>query len=286
MSSIAFHFPDEEEVRISGSERAHFSILTEQHAKGAIGLVQGFSTAGLLDDLAPFLSPDGRLNKFKPTGPHCGRNPQFEEALGYVLSTIGFRSGPEPFAWKNRDIRALDLLLNTTLATGSDPVRLAVKIHWQCEIHGYVMGYHRTWLADIVSEGLQEGVFRQGMGWAELVTKLRESAQGPVVTSFSGGEGFPNPYVGSWMPEWPEGVEKVWDALSDEQKAVRHARQEEWYDLSFERRWKTSVKGLKTPGRNKAWGPETLRDRFGHGVSLLDLVHQECVRIEKGLKIT
>lgn len=286
MSWVSFNFPDESEVRVSGSERASFGIMIENHAKAALGLVYGIGGwSRLREVLTPFVNPEGPLAKLVQRPEE--RDDRFDKELGYHLHTMGFRSGSTLFAWKGVEIGTRQLILNTVLATGSDAMRLAVKIHFQCEIHGYVMGYHRKWLADIVEEGLEEGVFRQGMKWTDLIVKLREANQGPVVTSSSSSDPFPNRDVAvGWMQPWPEGVEHTWTALTKEQQRERSKRQEEWETLEFDKQWALSVKGLKVPGRNRPWAPDTLRAyRFGHDLSLLDLYHNNIERIEKGLKI-
>lgn len=262
MSYFAFHFPDESEVRIKGSERASFGLMIEDHAKGAIGVTHGMGRKSVDTGLRPFVNPDGPLGEFLKREPsYDGR---LEQALSYVLHTMPFREGAAPFVWRGHDINTRQLLLNTVLATGSDAMRLAVKIHFQCELHGYLMGYHRKWFADVVQEGLDEHVYHRDLGWEDLVAKLRESNDGPVVSSASSTGSFPNPEMASW-----KGTEEGWDALG------------------ADKQWKQAVKGLKTPGRNRPWEPGNLRTyRFGHDLSLLDLVRGDIERIEKGLKIT
>lgn len=264
MSYINFHFPDETCVRVRGNERASFGLMTEHHARGAIGLTYGINPSHLIEDLALFINPAGPLAKFLQPDPDLTMREQFDRALGSRLYTMSFISTGAPFAWKGVEINTRQLIMNTVLATGSDPMRMAVKIHFQCEIHGYLMGFHRKWLADLVDEGLEEGIYRRAMGWEELSAKLREAAQGPVVTSFSGSDGFPDRAVANWRGSL-----------------------EDWNGLGSEKQWALAVKGLKAPGRNRPWAPDTLRSyRFGHDLSLLDLLRADTERVEKGLKIT
>lgn len=286
MSQFVFHFPDQQDLFVNGSERANFSVMTEQYAKGAFGLTYGFGDPYLLEKLGPFINPEGFLGKFLPVDEDeaSRRNPAFEQAVGHALNTMNSRNGAPVLCWKGAEINVRQLLLNTVLATGSDALRLAVKINAQCEFHGYIMGFHRNWMADLIKEGLEEGVFHSGRGWEELIVKLREAAQGPVVSSF--GKSFPNSDVANWMPPWPEGVEKHWNALTEQQQTERTARQEKWEALSDEKQWKLAVQGLKAPGKIKPWAPDTLRTyRFGHSISLVDLMAHDYDRIEKGLKI-
>lgn len=82
------------------------------------------------------------------------------------------------------------VLLNTALAVGSDVVCLLTKIHAQCEIHGWVAGEDRGWLAGLVEQALSEGLLREAVrghatGWCELVTALRRTSECAVVMSYS-----------------------------------------------------------------------------------------------------
>lgn len=304
MSRIYFHFDDGDSMEILGTERAHFGIMTEELAKGMLGLAPGYGYgSNLIERLSPFINPTHPLASTEP------RTAEWDRVLSTGLNSFG---RGEIFAWRGSLLPAIDLVANTVLAAGSDPMRLVIKIHLLCEVHGYVMGYHRGWLADLIEEGYKEGLYRKGfwraddkhamdeligkevpqeamifqsMGWPELVTKLREGRSGPVVMSFSGTEGFPNSRVANWLPPWPDGVEKHWDALSEDQQQERRDREEDWSALPHHRHWDLAVKGLKAA--RPPIEPKNLRTRrFGYGISLIDLLNQDIERIETGLKIT
>lgn len=66
------------------------------------------------------------------------------------------------------------LAANTALVLGSDAVKMAARIHAQCEIHGYFEGKNRKWAADIVRKGRQAGIFRANMGWEEVIDLLEK----------------------------------------------------------------------------------------------------------------
>lgn len=305
MSRIYFHFDDRDSMEILGPERAHFGIMIEEFAKGMIGLVPNYGFgSNLAAFLEPFINPDHPIASITP------KTAEWDRALSSALNS--FTRGPEIFVWKGRPLPATDLVANTVLAAGSNPLRLAAKIHLLCEIYGYFMGYHRGWLADLIEEGYEEGLYRKGyqraddqhamaelkgedvapehtvfqsMGWPELIDKLREGRSGPVVMSYSVTDGFPNSSVANWLPPWPEGVEKHWNALSEDQQQERRDRQDEWDNLPHQRHWDLAVKGLKS--RMAPIEPKNLRTlRFGCGISLIDLINRDIGRIEKGLKIT
>lgn len=305
MSSILFHFADGITLPVSGSERAHFALMAEDFSRGLLGLA-GDIPSNLADHVGPFINPLSSMASVPPN------TVEWDSAMAYAISTIGL-TGVGVFAWRGQEIDMSSLVWNTVLAAGSDPMRLGVKIHCTCESYGYIMGFHRKWFADIIDEGLEEGLFRRGyhryknplydldlmrgrpvpedaevtvisQGWPELAAKLREENVGPVVMSFSGGDSFLNALLGSWMPPWPEGTPRHWDSLTRAQQEERSNRQEEWHTLPFSRQWAISVKGLKTTSKNPAIDPKNLRTwRFHHGISLLDLMSQDIERIEKGL---
>lgn len=149
-----------------------------------------------------------------------------------------------------------DLVLNTVLAVGSDPLCLLARLHGQCEIHAYVEGPNRAWMAGLIRQGLSAGLYRRGMGWEGLAEFLERSESEPVVTWYSVTDGFPGQYVA-------------------EQFAPEGADADTWYDeLTHDQRWEYSIAGL----RSRATGltdlrPENLRAPFGHSKTMLDLVN-------------
>ncbi len=311
MSTIYFHSEHDGTAEVRGSERAHMDFLTENTAKGALELTMGHHFGSLKDKFEPFINPEGRLAG-------VGEK-EFDEALASILINRAFFDYTPTFAFRGKTLKLTSLIANTVLAVGSDPMRLVPKIHFTCESHGYVQGFHRKWLADVIEEGLEERVFRRGywdyadktaslrmtmgqelteeqrkpvfrsFGWDDVVTLLRASSKGPVVMSFSVCESFPNEYTGDWMPAWPEGVEEKWDALTEEQQKARTERSEAWYDLSEAKQWAISTKGLKDPKRkyfNEPITPQNLRTyRFGHELSLLDLAAGDLEMVARKLGV-
>lgn len=180
-------------------------------------------------------------------------------------------------------LNTVDVDLNTALVAGSDQVALAAKIHGWCEENCWVEGPDRAWLADVIEQGLGSGLYRHGMGWdapttefdrsAGVLTLLRARDDEPVVLSDSHGDGFPNTSVGDWMPAWPEGITRHWDALTEEQQEVRQAREEEWYELPDDRRWEIAIAGLRAERPWARLSAETLRSPMFHlPVTVYDLI--------------
>jgi hypothetical protein len=142
-------------------------------------------------------------------------------------------SSEEPFP-------VFSMALNTAMAIGSDAVRLAARIHGQCEIHAFVEEESRHWLAGIVAQAQQFGIFRPGMGWDDVIEHLRRSHDGPVVLSYSVTERFPDESDaidgGTWVRPEGEDGEPDWDA---------------WYHLPIAERWDLAMVGLRNTAQEK-----------------------------------
>jgi hypothetical protein len=144
--------------------------------------------------------------------------------------------------------------LNTAWVMGSDPVKLMARLHGQCEIHAYVEGPNRAWLADIIERGREVGIMRAEMGWESVIELLRARDDGPVVTSYSVCDQFPNRHVAAL----PEAVDPA-DPDGDR-----------WYDLPAAARWASAVEGLRAgnAGRGLEMKPDNWADySFGDGVN-------------------
>lgn len=237
------------------------------------------------------------LEGWRPGQPPRGRTDYEPErnlmrALRTALNGVG--GGPDMLV-AGVSLGPSSVSLNTALALGSDPVRLAAKIHGWCEVHAWIDGPDRAWAADIIQQGLDVGVYRRGFwfvdgindtgrpadehpsrkwssqGWEEVQALLRERDDEPVVMSYSVCDQFPSE---RWHPEWPgREVEKWGDYTEAEQEAVT-AFGERWYEtLEADPGgvWDACVGRL----RERSWGrisPETLgRETFGPGVTIYDL---------------
>lgn len=133
---------------------------------------------------------------------------------------------PAPLRDKFSDVKEVNVFnlgANTALVTGSDPIKFMARMHYQCEIHTWVDGPNRAWLADIIKQGLATSIMRHGMGWTEVIKLFESSNKGEVVTSFSTCEGFPS--------------------------RLRSMPEARWYDLPREKRWDLGIRKL----RKKKW---------------------------------
>lgn len=223
MSSIAFHDQNGETAYLHGSERSWMNALAGSVAWAVVPT---------------------ELEHLRLTFQFGSDRPVFNDHDGTPLSSFS-------------------LELNTALVLGSDPVALAARLHGQCELHAYVEGPHREWLAGLMEAGRACGVYRPDQGWESVIELLRARADAPVVTSYSVGDSFPTTHVIQddppvWTPtEIDEWGEPNWDA---------------WYDLPTAEQWALCMTALRArPEMLLELSPGNLRRRFGHARSLVDL---------------
>lgn len=156
------------------------------------------------------------------------------------------------------------LIMNTALRLGSDPVRLLTRLHGACEIHTWVEGPNRAWLADIIDKGRKSGVLRGQMGWEDVAMLLRLSDAAPVVTSYSVCESFPNRTVAEWVPPHEDAEP-----------------QDLWSEVPRAEQWVLGLTKLREheaadPSGRLELKPETWEGfSFSAQVSILDLVDRD-----------
>lgn len=163
--------------------------------------------------------------------------------------------------------------LNTVFAIGGDPLKLIARIHGQCEVHCWVSGEHRAWLASIIERGRAVGLYRKECGWEAVVEMLRAHDDQPVVLSYSVCESFPN----SNDVEPPEGT--------DPEKAENG----DWfYDLTKDETWAIAFPALRDKGQGLQLSPDNWNDfYFGDGATALtwrDRVNERASEIYKQSK--
>lgn len=140
-----------------------------------------------------------------------------------------------------------DLQLNSALAIGGNALRLAARLHGQCEIHCYVEGPNRVWLAGMIEDALTKHIFRKDHGWEGAITLLRKADDSPVVCSYSVCEQFPNSGVAEWSAPEDEDGEENHDA---------------WYDLPHDERWNLAMEGLRKNGGGLEMRPDEWDDFY------------------------
>lgn len=221
--------------------------------------------------------------------PHARLSQQLRTMLavdGYSLRVAGV------------ELHTRDIVLNTALRVGPDPIRLAAKIDGWSSVHCWVEGPDRAWLAAIIQEGLDVGLYRHGMwqepmrgtqptwvvqGWEDIQELLRAADDDPVVLSYSVDGWFPNHVIADWnpdippdwCPDWAVGEDNQdWLDLPEEDRI--HYRDEHRHDLfgrlPEDEQWDRAMAGLRTTRPWARLGPDTLaRVTFGPPFSVFDL---------------
>ncbi len=316
MSRLYFSSPTDE-VELSGPERHWLNHLAAGPARAAYDLdsSRGLERCAYIMAMIPEVPDDpwgpnylhvnlraavaeDAANKAawdsKPAGsrfPIRDYNPdplrRLESSL--ALRICGSSAYETKFLVAGQTLGAADILLNTALAAGSDPIRLAAKLSgWDFCL---VEGEDRAWLADIIDEGLAGGMLRRTLGdWADLgwpgvAEFLRSSNAGPVVTHHSTGDSFLTSEVAGWEVELPDDWKPTWAtaedglaewAFSDETKAEERneGRAEQWYDPPSDERWRLALDGLRAKRPWCRLAPDTLSTvRFGmNSATAYDLV--------------
>jgi hypothetical protein len=243
VSYIEWNSEHGDPVRLSGRERAWMG--------SAVG-----------DTACSFISFDDQTVRARINPEHylarSMRPTHFIQDVG-----VSLRVGYDEAVLIDHDGTPLDsfsLLLNTILAIGNDPLCLMARIHGQCEIHCYVEGPNRAWMADLIDQGRAAGVYRPEMGWERLAALLRSRDDEPVVAEYSVTGPFPRPPE-SWRP-----IEDVDDDDAADQ------RSEEWSALPAAEQWALAMAVVRSrPERELELRPDRLRSPFGHERSLIDL---------------
>jgi len=241
MSRIYFHSKSSE-TEVLGMERAYCGCMISDIGLSILNLENSY------DLIIPLLHPDHYIRDILRKNPPVVK----KEVIRQIETAIRVSFGDEKLLiLDDKPIVLWHLMLNTVLSMGSDILRFIARLHAQCEIHSYVRGKNRNWLADIIERGREEDILRDNVGWEDTIEMLRSDNKETVVLSYSVCDSFPNGSVADWDPSIdPEYDEPNWD---------------EWYDLSDKKKWNLGLRGLLKNGHSLLeWKPENWADvRFG-----------------------
>ena len=255
MSRVYFH-TRERTVGIGGRERASFGMLCWRMTEGILNIgPESFFLAERLARFREMVKP-GHYTTDKIYAGSDEADRRFSRAILTAMHV------DDPLVWNGRPFDTFALSLNTALALGSDAVKLAARIHGQCEIHAWVGGPNRARLAGLIERGLADGVFHSEIGqppheWPDVVALLREDDQSACVLSYSVCEQFPSLTVAS--------------------AAQPGLDRDAWYDGDLDERWSMAMAGLRA---SAASGLELRPDdwadfRFSHKLSAVDLAAED-----------
>lgn len=205
MTHITFHTPTDT-AAVAGTERHHTHLLLHRLAHAAM------SPLHLRERYGPLVPSDAHLDIVRPEG--------WARAFATWWQTWGPTDQPLTVEGVGT-LTPWDLTLNTAMALGSDPIELLARVHGTCELHGWVAGEHREFLADVIEVGLADRVLRAGQGWEAAARLLEDSDTTPVVMSYSVSGGFPNPHVAGFPIEPGEDSDRWmmrWEALDVEER--------------------------------------------------------------------
>lgn len=243
MSRVYFHSPSGE-AELSGRERAYAGWIIGEMAFGM-----------LRSDAEDRPDKPSLLRTMLPEDCYLLRiNRDFGDAFRTWFSH-GFDGALNV---NGKRVDNFTLILNTALVAGSDAIKLLARIHGQCEIHAWVDGANRSWLAGIAEVGLESGVLRVDEGWEKIIPFLRSSSTEPVVLSYSVTDQFPNAYVADWHDEHDG---------------------DDWYDIPEDKQWEMAMSKLREQGhRLLEMKPETWDSMlFGGGESAFTVTRQLAV---------
>lgn len=206
MSRIYFHTKtDEAEVR--GTERYFMGrVLSDMGVSPLLPLCRAF--LGDVPAILKHLPKDHYLIKEVWEN----RPENFESAFMTWFRVSS--SDDDVLIINGREHNIWTLMLNTGIAAGSDPIKLYAYIHGLSEIHGYVEGWYRKWLAGIIEDGLATSIYRPDMGWESVISLLLSETKSPVVMSYSVCEQFPNSTAANFYSD----DEDAWDKLSKDKQ--------------------------------------------------------------------
>lgn len=238
MSAVYFH-TEHDKATLRGSERAHMGIFCQDLMLGVIGNLRYAQ-----DWLLPIAQEAGApLTVFSDTN----------TALEFWL-----KDGGAKIMVDGEKIEMWLMGINTALALGNDAVKLMARLHAQCEIHCWIDGPNRAWIADIIERGRAAGVLREGQGWEDVAALLATCDNGPVVCSYSVCESFPN-----------------FGALPDDHPLKQRTdddKYDDFYEIPATEQWRLCMEELRHGGGGLEIKPEDWEDyRFGSKLTVFDL---------------
>lgn len=240
MSRIYFHSPSGEE-EVHGVERGWLDLISSRVGTSYLNLQYARPHYSDFEKWLPYMMPQSRFSGSIPTLPT-----NIDEIRSFFsYSIINENEIKLPDGDEYHRMSLWSMVLNTAIVLGSDPVRLAARLHGQCEIHAYVLGPNRAWLADIIDQGLELNIFRKhhpankdyGTGWDKVAEFLRDNDEEEVVTSYSVCDSFPDQTL-------VKDTEEVLRIKAD--YVGKHGSLEDWfYDLDDETQWRLAWDSLK-----------------------------------------
>lgn len=275
MSRVYFHSPSGE-AELWGGERAWLSSLCNRVTLGILDIQHNH------ERISELINAAGERSYLARPAPADFAAFQKWRTSVEIAITVGFYD--DAFTWKGKPLSMFSVELNTACRVGGDPLKLAARIHGQCEIYCWCEGKDRPWLAGIIDQGLASGLYRrdigglyrrgvgragggdQSVGWETVADFIRSRDDEPVVMSYSVCDQFPSQHEAGWQP--PEGADE--DA---------------WYDLPGDERWRIGMEALRAKRGKLRLDPDDWDGYcFDHGLSAFDILAADYAeRLDRAL---
>lgn len=104
----------------------------------------------------------------------------------------------------NYSLSLLDLALNTGLNSGTDVLKLGLRIDAQCRLHPYLEPQDKEWIRLIIAKALEKRYFCDDAGWQDVMNLLRREPDSPVVVYHSEDRSFPDE-----SEDWRSGIDRI-----------------------------------------------------------------------------
>lgn len=237
MSAIYFTSPTDE-AKLRGSERSYMGHIAGDALLTALTITDSHNYMSMEEDARQGVC---NLLRVPESTYRFGRT--FDPK--HVHTTLIVAMSEEYFLMPTgEEMPVWTTGMNTVLSTGNDAMMLTARLHGQCEIHCYVEGPNRAWLADIIEQGRSTGLYRPEQGWEGVAEMLAKDDRDPVVCSYSVCDIFPSDECAIDTQMWhPEVDDETGDWLNEE----------EWYNMPPERQWDLCMEGLRKTSKEGCW---------------------------------
>jgi len=183
MSSISFNTRKGDTAYVRGPDRHMFRHIVQQMFWAFMpdDADDLYRKVGFEERLRSYFEAYKRLEDINP---YEANHLKFR-AINMTQMVFNHSFGDLKFhTWKGQE-DAWAAQLNTVIQYGNEVLGVLTQIDAQCEIHAWVSGKNRAWLAGVIVEGLRLKLFRPDMGWDGVVALLLSSSRGAVVMSYS-----------------------------------------------------------------------------------------------------
>lgn len=244
MSRVYFTSRSGGEAELRGWERAYCAGLAEDLFVGLLG-----------DDSFASMEPEWRLIPESDSKTRQKEQRVGGLAMWFKLARNDWDGSKTTFITLDGEkISPYMLMMNTALAVGNLPIQFMTVLNAQCEIHGYMEGEDRAWIASIIRDGRASGIMRPNSGWEEVATFLEAADDEPVVTSYSVTESFPNFHL-------------AYDGMGDLDDLEYTTEFKAWEGMTHEQRWDRSMEGLRASEDDLRWQERGWAERWFGDVS-------------------